>query len=114
MLANVQVTIATSDGRTLSVLCEPKATVKDLKQYIERQHGHPMQQQRLLFNGRELQDLVVVGSALRAGARVTLNVADTPGASTRHSVRPCHGTQDSMLVRVFLVFSLSRYCLCSS
>jgi hypothetical protein len=52
----VQVHVMTLTGKRFPVACTPDETVEDLKHHILGIEGIPLDQQRLIFAGRQLED----------------------------------------------------------
>ena len=69
--------VKTVTNRDLSLdTLEPSHTVLQLKEAIESSEGIPVIQQRLIFNGKPLQDeLTIEASGISAGATVHMVLA---------------------------------------
>ena len=52
----MQIFLKTIMGGTIAVDVDPSDTVKDLKAKIQDKQGVPVNQQRLVFNGKVLED----------------------------------------------------------
>jgi hypothetical protein len=50
------VKVETPTGKSIPLQVEPLDTVDNVKTLIEQESGMPLEQQRLLFNGKELMD----------------------------------------------------------
>jgi hypothetical protein len=99
LVVYMQITVEIPDQDNLSVVCGPSATVKELKRCIKGQKGHLKHQQRVLFNGRELQDWVVLSNALQNGSVVTIRLNNSASGCAVDSVDPCTLSEGPMLVR---------------
>jgi ubiquitin C len=56
ILEPMQVNVKTPDGKTLSFQVEPTDTIEDVKKKVEDEIGMPVPDQRMLFEGEELND----------------------------------------------------------
>jgi hypothetical protein len=71
----VQVYVMTLTGKRLPVDCTPDETVEDLERHILNKEGIPIDQQRLIFNGQQLQDEVQLSRyGLFSGCTVLLTL----------------------------------------
>ena len=52
----MQVYIKTLTGRTVSLIVEESETIKTVKEKLMEKDGVPVVEQRLVFNGHELED----------------------------------------------------------
>uniref|UniRef100_A0A915EIR2 Ubiquitin-like domain-containing protein n=1 Tax=Ditylenchus dipsaci TaxID=166011 RepID=A0A915EIR2_9BILA len=71
----IPITIQPEDPSNLSIplQVEPSISVLRLKQLVQQQRSYPVEQQRLLFNGRELQNNEVISNlGINSGAVLTL------------------------------------------
>lgn len=66
----IDVKIKLLNGTSLDVMIENSATILDLKHIIQRRSGMPVQQQRLVYRGRLLNDLVSCNAAGLVGGSV--------------------------------------------
>jgi ubiquitin len=52
----MQIFVKTLTGKTITVECEPTATVQEIKEKIFEKEGVTLDQQRLIFGGKQLED----------------------------------------------------------
>ena len=52
----MQIFIKTLTGRTITIIVDPTDTVRNVKQKIKDKDDVPMDEQRLLYAGKELRD----------------------------------------------------------
>lgn len=72
-LEPIEVTVQTPNGQSITLLVDPNDTIRDIKQQIEDDHDIPIQDQRLEFQGRPLQDpKTVAESGLGHGDSIQL------------------------------------------
>jgi uncharacterized ubiquitin-like protein YukD len=71
---NIIVSIQTPDGKVLPVMVKPNDTVQDLKRKVEKDHGIPVADQYLAFQGKPLDDpsSTLVDCGLKDGDRIDL------------------------------------------
>ncbi|TVY18395.1 Ubiquitin [Lachnellula arida] len=48
--------VKTLTGKVLSIACSPANSVEEIKPFIQDKEGHPPDQQRLFYNGKQLED----------------------------------------------------------
>lgn len=69
----MQIKVKTLTGRDIAVEVEPSDKVIRIKEMMEEKEGIPPAQQRLIFNGSQLDDnQSVQGSGIEAGASLHL------------------------------------------
>jgi ubiquitin C len=72
-LQPTQVTVVTPDGKKLTVDVHPTSTISELKASVEDQEGVPVADQRLYFNGEELDDpKTILDYSIRHGSTIDL------------------------------------------
>ena len=58
---NMQIMIKTLTGKTLCLSVNSNDTINEIKQKIQQKEGIPLEQQRLVFNGKQLEDSFKLG-----------------------------------------------------
>ena len=48
--------VKTLTGKTLTIICQPTDTIEHLKYLIQKFEGVPLDQQRLVYAGKQLED----------------------------------------------------------
>ncbi|CAB9513642.1 Polyubiquitin (Fragment) [Seminavis robusta] len=85
----IPVSVRLPNGNALSLSIASLDKVQQLKTMIQQKEGVPVEQQRLIWNGQELEDeRTVLGYNIPAGAVVYLSVRRQPPESQRRSQEP--------------------------
>ncbi|TVY86618.1 Ubiquitin [Lachnellula willkommii] len=53
---DMAIIVKTDTGKVLSIACSPANSVEEIKPFIQDKEGHPPDQQRLFYNGKQLED----------------------------------------------------------
>lgn len=78
----MQVKVKTLTGRDIPVDVDPEDNVIRIKEMMEEKEGIPPAQQRLIFNGSQLNDDISIGaSGIQAGASLHLVLTLRGGAT---------------------------------
>ncbi|KAA6374156.1 MAG: hypothetical protein EZS28_030318 [Streblomastix strix] len=59
----MKLTLTSTLGRAYQVEISNKATIADLKQKLEEEHGFPSQSFQLIYNGKQLNDIFTLSDA---------------------------------------------------
>ncbi|SCV00123.1 LAME_0G07646g1_1 [Lachancea meyersii CBS 8951] len=69
----MKLTVKTLTGKEIEVLVDPQDKVSRIKEYLEEKEGIPPTQQRLIFQGKQIDDEMTVTSAnLTSGMQLHL------------------------------------------
>ena len=73
-LDNMQILIATSNGKTISLEIDPDESVHQIKQKISSLEGIPSDQQKLICDGKLLEDIQTITEYIEKDFLITLKV----------------------------------------